>query len=258
VGEKIRLTVFNPNVENDLGNITLFTVVGISAGIPGFWNFRESELYSYLDPGVLVSLETYTSMMKTQNTGNQDMVVDKVFINLMDKSEANVLQKMEDIRKSFTDKDFIIDDAITKIRMVEEGLEDTNQTIELLFIFSVLVAIFGLISTMYATILERKFEIAIMRSMGLKIKDVRKMFLSEGMIILLSSSFLGTIIGTYCAYLLLSNIAVLLEIPLLIEIPRATFVRVYGLSIIVGVLGIMIILRKLLKQSIMDIFREVF
>ena len=39
VGEEIRLTFKNPNVNNDPGNITLFTVVGISGGIPGFFNF---------------------------------------------------------------------------------------------------------------------------------------------------------------------------------------------------------------------------
>ena len=110
----------------------------------------------------------------------------------------------------------------------------------------------------YSKILERKFEIAILRSLGLKSRDVRNMFLLESMIILLSAGILGTIIGAFCAYLLLSNIAILLEIPLIFVIPAGTLFRVFGLSITIGTLGIFIILRKLSKESIMDIFREAF
>ena len=208
--------------------------------------------------GIMVSEEVYASLMKVENAGRGDMIVDKIMLNVYDDSEEAVKRTMELIKSRFTDRDFLIDDAVSKINMVKEGMQDTNRTIELIFLFAVIVSIFGLISSMYAIILERKFEIAILRSMGLKARDVRRIFFVESMIVLFSAGITGTIIGTWCAYLLISNIAMLLEIPIVYTIPRETFVRIYFLSVMVATIGMRLITKKVSRQFIMDIFREAF
>jgi ABC-type antimicrobial peptide transport system permease subunit len=257
VGEKIRLTFYNPKIENDPGNITVFTVAGISGGIPGFWNFRSSQS-SANGGGVMVSLSTYMDLMDVKNPGEGEMVVDKAFINLKDDSEENVKDTKNDIKNTYSNTELVIDDAISKIKFMEDMNERQSLIMEIILMFTVMICIFGLISSMYATMLERKFEIGIIRSIGLKTRNVRNMFLVESMIIMLSAGILGTVIGTYSAYLLQTNMSLMTELPVVFSIPMDTLLRVFIISVAVGIIGMYIILIKLSRQSIMDIFRQTF
>ncbi len=257
VGETVRLTFINPHVENDPGNITLFRVAGISGGIPGFFNFRSSESSAY-GGGVMVSSDNYNRLMDTPNIGEPDMIVDKIHIKLLDNSEESIKSIKSDIRNIYRERSFIIDDAISKINYLDDMNRRESIVLEIILMFTVLICIFGLISSMYAVFMERKFEIGILRSMGLKSKNIRSMFLIESMIIMLSAGILGTIIGTYSAYLMQTNLGLITEMPIIFDIPYDVLFRVFIISVAVGIVGIYIILIKLGRQSIMDIFRQTF
>ncbi|MFW9900151.1 MAG: ABC transporter permease, partial [Candidatus Thorarchaeota archaeon] len=121
------------------------------------------------------------------------------------------------------------------------------------------ISIFGLVSSMYAIMLERKFEIGILRSMGMKARNVRNMFSIESLTILLAAGIMGTIIGTFTAYLLESTMSLMTEMPVIFTLPWDTLLRVFILSISISALGTYIILIKYFyKKSIMDIFRQTF
>ncbi|MFW9894178.1 MAG: ABC transporter permease [Candidatus Thorarchaeota archaeon] len=257
VGEYIRITFYDPKIENDPGNVTLFRVVGISGGIPGFFNFRSNELAAY-GGGVMVSLDNYMRLMRVDNPGEQNMVVDKAFVNLIDESEEIIKETKADIRLMYQEKDFLVDDAITKISFLKEMSNRQSFLMELILSFTIMISIFGLVSSMYAIMLERKFEIGILRSIGLKIRNVRNMFLIESMIILLSSGIMGVIIGTFSSYFLQTNMSLMTEMPIIFKIPTNTLIRVFVISVSVGFLGTYLILIKLSRQTIMDTFRETF
>ena len=257
VGELIRITFYDPKFENDPGNVTLFRVVGISGGIPGYYNFRSNEMTAN-GGGIMVSIENYMRLMKIANPGEDNMIIDKVFINLMDKSEESIKETKEDIRMMYQEKDIIIDDAISKINFMEAMTERQSFLMELILMFTIMISIFGLISSMYAVMLERKFEIGILRSMGMKSRNVRNMFLIESMIILLSAGVMGTIIGSYTAYLMETNTGLMTEMPVIFKLPTDVLFRVFIISISVGFLGTYLILMRLSRQSIMDIFRQTF
>jgi ABC-type antimicrobial peptide transport system permease subunit len=257
VGQKIRITFYDPENPNDSGIPYNLTVVGISGGIPGFFNFRSNEI-SAEGGGVMVSLDNYMRLMKVDNPGEPNMIVDKVFINLIEKTEENIKETKEDIRLIYQDKDILIDDAISKINFMESMTERQSFLMELILSFTIMISIFGLVSNMYAIMLERKFEIGILRSMGMKTRNVRNMFLAESLIILLSSGIMGTIIGTYTAYLLETNMGLMTEMPIIFTVPIDVLLRVFIISISVGFLGTYLILIKLSRQTIMDIFRQTF
>ena len=257
VGEQVRLTFYNPKIANDPGNITIFTVVGISGGIPGFFNFRSNQM-SASGGGVMVSQENYIRLMNIKNAGENNMIVDKIFINLRDNSEKNIEDTKSDIRTIFSDKRFIIDDAISKVKFVTDMNKRQSALLEFILMFTIIICIFGLVSSMYAVFLERKFEIGILRSMGMRVRNVRNMFLVESMIIMLSAGIMGTIIGSYSAYLMQTNLSLLTEMPVIFSINIETLFRVFILSISIGVLFMYLILIKLSRQTIMDIFRQTF
>ncbi|MFW9822187.1 MAG: ABC transporter permease, partial [Candidatus Thorarchaeota archaeon] len=257
VGQYVRITFYDPKFENDPGNVTLFRVVGISGGIPGFFNFRSNELAAY-GGGVMVSLDNYMRLMSVDNPGEQNMVVDKAFVNLIDDSEEFIKETKDDIRLLYQEKDFLVDDAISKVSFLREMTERQSFLMELILSFTVMISVFGLVSNMYAIMLERKFEIGILRSIGLKTRNVRNMFLIESMIILLSSGIMGVIIGTFSSYFLQTNMSLMTEMPIIFTIPFNTLIRVFVISISVGFLGTYVILIKLSRQTIMDTFRETF
>ncbi len=261
IGEKILIYFYENETSTEKGDLVRdplrFTVVGISGGIPGFWNIRSSVSMA-AGSGVIVSLENYVRLMDIENPESPDMTVDKIFINLLDDSEENIEETKEEILSSYEDKDFFIDDAISKIIFLNDMYERQSTLMEVINWFAIAIAVFGLISSMYAVMLERKFEIGILRSVGMKVKNVRKLFLIESMILMLSSGTMGTIIGTYCAYLLETNMGLMTEMPIVFEVPFDVLLRVYFISILVGFIGMYIILIRLSRQTIMDIFRQTF
>lgn len=261
IGEKILISFYENETGNEKGDQVRdplsFTVAGISGGIPGFWNIRSSVSMA-AGSGIIVSLENYMRLMDIENPGSPDMTVDKIFINLLDDSEGSIEETKEEIQSTYQDKDFFIDDAISKIIFLNDMYERQSTLMEVINWFAIAIAVFGLISSMYAVMLERKFEIGILRSVGMKVKNVRKLFLIESMILMLSSGTMGTIIGTYCAYLLETNLGLMTEMPIVFEVPVDVLLRVYFISILVGFIGMYIILIRLSRQTIMDIFRQTF
>ena len=255
VGQKVRLTVRDPE-KGGTGNISLFEVVGISGGVPGFINFKSSEMTAE-DGGIMVSMDTYIELMNWPN-GGKDMIVDKIFINLADPSEENIRDTKQLINDMYMNNFFTLDDAITKIKFVEEMNEQFSSLSEILLTFTVIICIFGLISSMYATILERNLEIGILRALGMRIKEVRNMFLLESMILMISAGFMGVLIGSYSAYLMESNLSLMTELPTIFSIPIDTIIRVFGISVIIGIIGMYLILLRLSRQTLMDIFRQTF
>lgn len=257
IGEKVLLTFYDPGKEDDKGTPILLEVVGISGGMPGFFNFRSSEI-SAQGGGIMVSLDNYMNLMNVSNAGEDNMMIDKIFINLLDGSEENIEETKEEINTIYSDKDFLLDDAVSKINFMNEMFERQSTMLEVITWFAIAIAVFGLVSTMYAIMLERKFEIGILRSLGMKTRNVRNLFLIESILILLSSGTMGTIIGTYSAYLMETNIGLFTELPIVFSIPVDALLRVFIISITIGFVGMYLILIKLSKQTIMDIFRQTF
>jgi ABC-type antimicrobial peptide transport system permease subunit len=265
IGKKILLEFYNPEIEDDEStperedNVwnPLLEVVGISGGMPGFFNFRSSEM-SAEGGGIMVSLDNYMRLMNVSNSGEDNMIIDKIFLNLLDDSEENIKETKEEISTHYSDKDYFLDDAISKINFMNEMFERQSTMLEIITWFAIAIAIFGLVSTMYAIMLERKFEIGILRSLGMKTRNVRNMFLIESILILLSAGTMGTIIGTYSAYLMETNIGLFTELPIVFSIPIDALLRVFIISIAIGFVGMYLILIKLSKQTIMDIFRQTF
>lgn len=257
IGEKILLTFYDPEIEDDMGTPILLQVVGISGGMPGFFNFRSSEATAQ-GGGIMVSLDNYMNLMNVSNAGEEDMIIDKLFLNLLDDSEENIKETKEEISTQYSDKDYLLDDAISKINFMNEMFQRQSTMLEIITWFAIAIAIFGLVSTMYAIMIERKFEIGILRSLGMKTRNVRNLFLIESILILLSAGTMGTIIGTYSAYLMETNIGLFTELPIVFSIPIDALLRVFIISIAIGFVGMYLILIKLSKQTIMDIFRQTF
>lgn len=260
LNQKIRLTFADSTqgASRNSGNATTMTVVGISGGMPGFWNFRSSALIT-AGSGVMMSMENYLAWMNLGTLTNQSTTLDKILINLEDVSEEGISDVKSLVNDLFEkDYDFLVDDNISKIGSLLGDQTVINMILEIVLTITIVIALFGLVSTMYSTLVERMFEIGLLRAMGLKGKDVNSMFVVESLVLMLSSGTVGLFIGSYTAFMLMDNIAILMEMPIAYVVSIPTLFRIYLLSISLCFIGIYMITYKIKKWSIMDIFRRTF
>ncbi|MHA1562011.1 MAG: ABC transporter permease [Promethearchaeota archaeon] len=261
---EIKLSTYDPALEGNsldqnynsidqVMNITVLKVVGVSTGLPGMNFFKSSELSLFMAPGVLVNMQDYSEIMNWGEPSEPDTVIDKILINLIDNSFQNVAEMKIYLGNYFEDDySFIIDDAVSKIT------QTSSIVMEVILFFSVLVSLFGLLTSMYSTLLERMFEIGILRAMGLKPIDVRYLLMAESFTVMMSSGTLGAIVGWFIAYLLQINVSALTEIPIVSAINVGTLLSTYLISIGISVIGMIIITRRVEKMSIIDVLRSTF
>ncbi|MHA1339835.1 MAG: ABC transporter permease [Promethearchaeota archaeon] len=263
IGQKVRMVFADDNQNMYSGNATTMTVVGITGGMPGFWNFRSSGYSAYMGAGVMVSLRNYIAWMGENITlkGGEpnQQPIDKIFINLESATQSDIDDAKSLINELFGDDyEFIVDDNISKINIMTEGDETIELILEIVLYLTIFIAIFGLLSTMYSTLLERMYEIGLLRSMGLRILNARLMFIVESLILMFASGILGMFVGSFIAYEMISNAAIMMEMPLSFTLDVETLFRTFSLSITVCIVGVILITRKIKQWSIMDIFRQTF
>jgi putative ABC transport system permease protein len=72
-----------------------------------------------------------------------------------------------------------------------------------LYVISITIAVLGVVSTLFALVLERRREIGLMRYLGLRTRDVRMMIYYEAAFIGLLGGIMGVIVGVLLSLLLI-------------------------------------------------------
>ncbi len=251
VGDKIRLTF----TRGEESTPVAFTIVGIAGKMPGCSRFKSSAMMGSSQGGVMISHAQYKLYMGLPSP----TWVEKIFIKVQDNENITAL--------TTTIQQNIIETYSTiygiDVSNVESEIAEASTTydmialvFELMLIFTIVICLFGLLSATYSTILERRREIAVIRTLGLRSVGVTTLFSLESLITFLSSASAGTIIGYFTAYLLSGVMNLFTESPQVMGFPLATFLRTFGISIIFLLAGLWILLRKVRKQKIIEIYRE--
>jgi putative ABC transport system permease protein len=144
------------------------------------------------DYAIIIEDKLYTSMY--ENEGHYDQA--NVYVNDIDTIE-NV---MDDIDRKLNKRDKEV------VRIYDSGsfLETINQTIGTISLFvtaiggiSLVVAAVSIFNVMMMSVTERIQEIGILRSIGTRKSEIRRMFLYEAFIL----GFIGSIIGGLLSFL---------------------------------------------------------
>ena len=121
---------------------------------------------------------------------------------------------------------------------------------------TIVICLFGLLSSSYSTIIERKKEIGIIRTLGLKGKEINHLFTIESLIIMLSSGTVGIIVGWTTGLLLATSINLLSDLPNTPTFPLSNMIIIFIISIIFVLIGMRFLLRNIRKKKIVQIYRE--
>jgi len=107
---------------------------------------------------------------------------------------------MDDRNLREGEEDFSIQTPQQSIKTVNTVLDSVNIVIAGIAGISLLVGAIGITNTMYTSVLERKKEIGIMKSVGAKNSDIITLFLAESALLGLIGGIIGVIIGLGLAY----------------------------------------------------------
>ena len=187
--------------------------------------------------------------------GDEDAFIDQIFVKVSENYNHTLVA--QDIKNTFGGEYNI------RVRVTNEDIFEAEITflkVQYLFLLiligSVFIALFGLISSSYSSILERSREIGIIRVLGLHPNEVDKMFILENLILMLASATSGGFIGFVTAVGLSGNLTMFTGTPRMIAIPWAIIAIIYAVSLIVLFVGMKLLMRNIRSKNLIQIFRD--
>jgi putative ABC transport system permease protein len=247
----------------------ILRVAAVTDKMPGFPNFFSGAGRAW-GSGILLSREAFLSIMggraasdppapgegdASKEAGGERVTWRTVYLVKKKPEGGNVGKRLSD---KFGWARFG-----TQIRDTEEMVDQATKlyySTQILFtailILSVTIALFGLLASMYTTVLERRREIVILKALGIRRGDLLRMFAGETTSLLLTSGTLGAVTGFVLAYLLVSQQTVISELPTPFTVPVIPVVGMILVSVAMGIFGAWLPTRSLLKKSPAEIIRE--
>ncbi|MFX1377994.1 MAG: ABC transporter permease [Promethearchaeota archaeon] len=250
MGDNVRLVIYR----GDEKEVYPFLIVGIAKSMPGFSQEFSGSTMMAQRGGVLISQDTYIEIMDIPPIP----YLDRVFIKLRgDKvSKSLIIEGM--INENYqSEYNYDITNLARSVAQQQSAFFVLDTLFTLIALTTVFICVFGLLSSSYSTIIERKKEIGIVRTLGLKGREINRLFILESLIIMISSGTIGIIVGWLTSWLVTSQMmGTLLGMPNVLYVPWNNIILIYALSILMIFFGMKILLRKARKQKIVEIYRE--
>ncbi len=237
----------------DESEIFKFKIAGVAAAMPGFLGEFSRMAATANMGGVMISQEVYMSLMDIPPIP----YLDKIFIQLNQNAQTSAQEILTLIKK---ENEGIYDFDIISLKAEVSQQELFFTLISVFFTITldatIVICLFGLLSSSYSTIIERKKEIGIIRTLGLKGKEISRLFAIESLIIMLSSGTVGVLVGWTTGLLLSVSMNLTSGLPNNPVFPLSDMIFVFVLSIVFTLIGMKMLLRKSRKKKIVDIYRE--
>lgn len=186
---------------------TLFTPLGL---VPILEDFRvtaifESGYFEYDAKSSFISLEMAQNVFDLQGANRIQIRVER---------PSDALRVVEDIRK-VVDSSYQVGSWRDMNRSLYSALELERVTMFVLLAFIVVVAAFGIVSSLVMMVMEKTPDIGVLKSMGARPRSILLIFFCQGAII----SLIGTLLGSLAGY----GLARLLAVYHFIRLPGDVF-----------------------------------
>jgi ABC-type antimicrobial peptide transport system permease subunit len=249
LGDNIRIVIYR----GDEMEVYPFKIVGTARMIPGFSQEFGGSTMQAPGGGVLISQQTYIKIMDIPSVS----YVDRIFIKLREDKSTSAYSIVDFINEKYrSDYNYNIYNLHRLVNAQGSSFFIINILFTLIAMTTVFICIFGLLSSSYSTILERKKEIGIIRTLGLKGKEIDRLFIIESLVILISSGSIGIVVGWLSAWIVTSNLNTLSGEPNVLYIPYFNIALIFSLSLIMVFIGMKLLLRKVKKKKIVELYRE--
>jgi putative ABC transport system permease protein len=223
-------------------------VAAVVSSLPGFQNFR-ARAGNAQGSGLLLSRRTFDRMTKSAPREAFDGFA--------------LVRTKGDARKAAT---AVRERMALQHRLgVECAAEEKQEAVVLYWATQILfamllgvavtIALFGLVASMATAVIERRWEVGVLKAVGLRRGHLFRMFAAEAVTLTVSSGLLGGAMGFLLAWLFVVQAALLMEIPVAFTLPWLTFAATFLVCAFAGLAASWLPTRRLLRKPVAEILR---
>ncbi len=121
-------------------------------------------------------------------------------IEIRFKEGSNIKQLQQEI-ESLIGQDFTVKNRYQQQEVLYKVMHTEKWFIFFILIFILTIAIFNLISSLTMLILDKVKDISLLYGMGMSVSKIRRIFILEGMMIILLGEIIGLLLGAFICYL---------------------------------------------------------
>lgn len=228
-----------------------FRVAAICGAMPGFNNFR-SRVANAVGSGALIPLASFESLTEAAPA---EAFQTRYFLKARadaagQRSVAQKIRDTVDVRYRFGIKSTAEQQRDARILYWV-----TQVFFGLVLALAVVIAVFALMASMATAVIERRWEIGVLKALGLRRSQLFRMFLGEAVVLTLAAGAAGGAIGFLLAYLFALEAAMLAEIPMVFTMPYVAFLATFVISLLAGAITAHLPTRSLLRKPAAEILR---
>jgi len=228
-----------------------FRVAAVCSALPGFENFR-ARVAQAVGSGALLPIEEFQRMTQA---APPEAFQARYFVKTpgddrTQKAVAGRIRESFDVRYRFS------------VQCTAEQKEEarvlywaTQVFFGLLLSVAVLIAVFSLIASMATSVLERRWEIGMLKALGLRRRQLFRMLLGEAVVLTFAAGLGGGAIGFTVAYLFVLQASVLMEMATVFTMPYLTFLATFVVGLGAAAIAAHLPTRRLLRQPAAEILR---
>jgi len=246
---RIKILTLNP-ILIDLGYTkdVFLNIVGVVSKLPGFPGIHQQERHAS-GSSILIGEETWTFLT---GLNFQDSAY-RVFFETT--SDETALEIGQELRRRYQSDTLYVLIHPEQIQRIQEQNETRVTLVNIMLIFTIIIAVFGVFASTYSNVAESHKTIGILKAIGLRNNDVNKIFVLESIVLTLSSSLLGGIMGYFLGYYLYIIDAIEREWKIPIVAPPTLALISLILAIIIAGIGATIATRSISRKSASELIR---
>jgi ABC-type antimicrobial peptide transport system permease subunit len=231
---------------------SFLTVRAVLNELPGF-PFEVSQTQGLaFTQAAFVSFEQYAFL---NNKSSAAKLYTSLFIKVAPGSDPSKVGK--EVAARFADLEgFRVDVTEANIRQVVEATSFLDVIFSAVLLGMMMVAVFSLMSNLYASIKEREFEIGVLRAVGFRRSQILASLMTEGLAVALGSVVLGIIAGLTVGFMMVWFIGLLSALGWRFILPWDIMGLVLAVTLIASALGIYVTSRMVTRRELIDLLKR--
>lgn len=227
-------------------------VVLVLSALPGFAGDFPERPEEAGGSGVLVSLATYAGLAEEPA---EDVPYDRVFVMVAEgQDHEQVGRTITQRYQVFFSIAVIVGEVV--IREIEDGLAILDTLFLAILLILMLVAFFSLAMNLMASILEREYELGIVRALGLRAGRLRNALVAEGVAISLAAMVVGLVVGVSLSMLVIAFFNVLSPISFSYAVPWTTVSTLVAVTVVMSILTTWQPAGRVARKAVVDLLRR--
>jgi putative ABC transport system permease protein len=242
VGDQLAVTLRLGGQKRDVR----LTIRAVCSAVPGFYAFRARAMAAN-GSGVLVSARAFADLTRDVPKG----ALQGFYLARVEGSGARIAGRVQDdmgIRHSVLVK------STEEQKIAARQLYWVSQLVSVLLLgAAVSIAAFSLIAAMATAAVERRWEVGVLKAVGVRRRQVLAMFASEAVALTVSSGAVGAIMGFSLAYLLAAQASSFLGVRVAVAMPWLTLGATVFICTLAGLVAAYLPTRRLLARTAAEI-----